>query len=106
MLSLVSNPQQLLSPAQTDVLPCEYLSLDTLERYVILGTVLAPLQLAQHQGREIFIQALNQGWCITLFRDEVLHHHQAIQSFFESRKELSKRVSEVKESYTNAAMHS
>ena len=68
MLSLVSNPNQLLNPAQTDVMPCEYLSLDVLERWVIIGMVLAPQQLTQHQAREIFVQALNSGWCITLFR--------------------------------------
>lgn len=105
MLSLVSNPGHLLNPAQTDVMPCEYLSLDTLERWLVLGTVLAPQQLTQHHAREVFVQALNTGWCITLFRDEVLHHHAAIQSFFESRKELSKRVSEVKECYTHAVQH-
>uniref|UniRef100_A0A2P2IAK1 Membrane-associated protein Hem-like n=1 Tax=Hirondellea gigas TaxID=1518452 RepID=A0A2P2IAK1_9CRUS len=106
MLSLVSNPSHLLNPAQTDVMPCEYLSLDTLERWVIIGMVLAPQQLSQHQAREVFVHALNTGWCITLFRDEVLHHHAAIQSFFESRKELSKRVSEVKECYIHSVQHS
>ena len=68
MLSLVNAPSQLLNPAQTDVMPCEYLSLDTLERWVIIGTVLSPQQLAKHQDKENFIQALNSGWCITLFR--------------------------------------
>ncbi|XP_018027145.1 membrane-associated protein Hem isoform X4 [Hyalella azteca] len=104
MLSLVSTPNQLLNPALTDFLPCEYLSLDTLERWLIFGMVLAPQQLMQHQAREVFVQALNTGWCITLFRDEVLHHHAAIQSFFESRKELGKRASEVKDSYSQAVV--
>ncbi|KAF2345446.1 Nck-associated protein 1 [Trinorchestia longiramus] len=102
MLSLVSTPHQLLNPALTDVLPCEYLPLETLERWVIFGMVLAPQQLMQHHPREVFMMALNTGWCITLFRDEVLHHHSAIQNFFESRKELSKRASEVKECYSTS----
>ena len=68
MLSLVNSPNQLLNPAQTDVMPCEYLSLDTLERWVIFGTVLAPQLLTQHEAKESFLHALNAGWCITLFR--------------------------------------
>lgn len=35
ILSLVGNPAQMLNPAQTDVIQCEYLSLDTMERYII-----------------------------------------------------------------------
>lgn len=105
MLSLINAPTQLLNPALTDHIPCEYLPLETLERWVIIGMVLAPQQLSTHQPRDIFMQALNMGWCITLFRDEVLHHHSAIQSFFDSRKELNKRGSEVKECYSNSVQH-
>lgn len=35
ILSLVGNPGQMLSPAQTDVIQCEYLSIDTMEKYII-----------------------------------------------------------------------
>ncbi len=37
MLSLVANPQQLLNPAHTETIPCEYLSLETIERWIIFG---------------------------------------------------------------------
>ncbi len=35
MLSLTSNQNQMLNPAQTDTMPCEYLSLDSFERWII-----------------------------------------------------------------------
>jgi len=35
LLSLVANPSQMLNPAQTDIIQCEYLSLDVMERYII-----------------------------------------------------------------------
>lgn len=34
-LSLVGNPGQLLKPSQTATMSCEYLSLDTMERWII-----------------------------------------------------------------------
>ncbi|CAL4093232.1 unnamed protein product, partial [Meganyctiphanes norvegica] len=102
MLSLVSNPSQLLNPAQTDVMPCEYLSLDALERWIILGYMLIPQTLQISQALDVFTQALTTGWVITLFRDEVLQFHSYIQTFFDTKKELSKRNSDVKECYTEA----
>lgn len=35
ILSLVATPSQMLNPAQTDIVQCEYLSLDVMERYII-----------------------------------------------------------------------
>lgn len=105
MLSLVSTPSQLLNPAQTDVMPCEYLSLDTMERWIILGYMLTPQMLQKPQALECWTQALQTGWAITLFRDEVLHPHSYVQAFLETKKELSKRTSDVKESYSQAVTH-
>ena len=34
-LSLVGNPGQLLKPSQTSTMSCEYLSLDTMERWIV-----------------------------------------------------------------------
>lgn len=35
ILSLVAIPSQMLNPAQTETVQCEYLSLDAMERYII-----------------------------------------------------------------------
>ena len=40
MLSLTSNQNQMLNPAQTDTMPCEYLSLDSFERWIICNFML------------------------------------------------------------------
>ena len=50
-MSLVSNPSQLLNPAHTDTMPCEYLSLDTLEKWIIYGFMLCHTFLS-HQVRK------------------------------------------------------
>ncbi|KAL7636676.1 UNVERIFIED_CONTAM: hypothetical protein RMT77_012425 [Armadillidium vulgare] len=105
MLSLANIPAQLLNPAQTDTVPCEYLSLDTMERWIVFGLMLIPQVLQNQQFNEMFIQALHSGWVVTLFRDEVLYHHSFIQSFFETRKDLSKRISDIKEAYSAAVQH-
>ena len=68
MLSLANIPAQLLNPAQTDTVPCEYLSLETMERWIILGIIVIPQVLQNQQFNEMFHQALHSGWVITLFR--------------------------------------
>uniref|UniRef100_A0A8B9LQN1 Nck-associated protein 1 n=1 Tax=Astyanax mexicanus TaxID=7994 RepID=A0A8B9LQN1_ASTMX len=41
LLSLISAPSTMLNPAQSDTMPCEYLSLDTMEKWIVCkcGTV-------------------------------------------------------------------
>ncbi|QQP40390.1 Uncharacterized protein FKW44_014411 [Caligus rogercresseyi] len=92
MLSLVSNPGQLLNPSLTDTIPCEYLSLE-----LIFGFVLCQPSLANKTAAELWI------WVISLFRDEVLYIHPHIQSFFESIKGCGKKVNKVKD-YQHTAL--
>ena len=106
MLSLANIPTQLINPAQTDTVHCEYLSLDTMERWIIFGLSLIPQVLQNQQFSEIFVQALQSGWVLTLFRDEVLYHHSFIQSYFETRKDLAKKTSDIKDAYSSAVQHS
>lgn len=97
ILSLVANPTQLFNPVQTDTIECEYLSLDVLEKWITFGFMLAHPCLVQPIAQDLFIKSLQCGWCISLFRDEVLHTHPFVLSFFESIKISSKRIAEVKE---------
>uniref|UniRef100_A0A6V7HS69 Membrane-associated protein Hem n=1 Tax=Bracon brevicornis TaxID=1563983 RepID=A0A6V7HS69_9HYME len=101
-LSLVGSPGQILKAAATDTMSCETLSLDRIERWVILGFALCHSFLAQEQPNKLWTTALESGWVLALFRDEVIYIHQYIQSFFESIKGYGKRVSEVKECYNQA----
>ncbi|GIY39488.1 hypothetical protein CDAR_538812 [Caerostris darwini] len=105
MLSLVASPSQMLNPAQTETMPCEYLSLDVMERWIIFGFILIHQYLSQPPAQELFQSALHGGWVHTLFRDEVLQTHLYIQQFFESIKGYNKRVSEVKECFNFAVQN-
>ncbi|XP_040573731.1 membrane-associated protein Hem [Lepeophtheirus salmonis] len=105
MLSLVSNPGQLLNPAHTDTIPCEYLSLEVIEKWIIFGFVVCHSSLSNKTAAELWKQALSCNWIVSLFRDEVLYIHSHIQSFFESIKGYNKKVNEVKD-YQNAALQS
>ncbi|PSN55803.1 Membrane-associated protein Hem [Blattella germanica] len=110
-LSLVGNPGQLLKPSQTPTMSCEYLSLDTMERWIILqkvpkfikfglkiGFMLCHQVLGQDKPQDwpskLWLNALESSWVIALFRDEVLYIHAYIQSFFDGIKGYSKRISE------------
>ncbi|KAJ1522587.1 hypothetical protein ONE63_001770 [Megalurothrips usitatus] len=101
-LSLLGNPNLLLKPVQTDTMSCEYLPLDTIERWIIFGFLLCHGALAQEQPNRLWASALESGWVVALFRDEVLHIHSYIQVFFDSIKGYGKRVNEVKDCYNQA----
>ncbi|CAN8010221.1 unnamed protein product, partial [Ixodes pacificus] len=111
MLSLLVSPAQMLTPAQTETashfatsptMPCEYLSLETMERWIILGFLLIHPYLQQPPAQALFLQALSNGWALTLFRDELLLIHSYAQQFFEGLKGHGKRASEVKEALAQA----
>ncbi|XP_076355229.1 nck associated protein 1 Hem isoform X2 [Tachypleus tridentatus] len=106
MLSLVAAPTQMLNPAQTDTIPCEYLSLEKMDRWITFGFMLIHQYLSQPPAMDLFMKALHSGWVTTLFRDEVLHTHLYIQQFFETIKGYNKRVSEIKDAYNFALQNS
>lgn len=101
-LSLVGNPGQLLKPVTVDRMSCEFLSLDTMERWIIFGILLVHPCLQNEGFNKLFTNALESSWVIPLFRDEVVHIHHYITSFFDTIKGYSKRITEVKECFTHA----
>uniref|UniRef100_A0A1B0GML4 Uncharacterized protein n=1 Tax=Phlebotomus papatasi TaxID=29031 RepID=A0A1B0GML4_PHLPP len=102
-LSLVGNPAMLLKPSKTDTMSCEYVPLETMDRWIIFGLMLNHQLLGNTQPvMQIWTAALEQSWVIALFRDEVIHIHQYIQAGFDGLKGYNKRISEVKECYNQA----
>lgn len=102
-LSLLGNPAMLLKAVRTETMSCEYLSLETMDRWIIFGLLLNHQMLAQYpEVNKIWLLALESSWVIALFRDEVLQIHQYIQNTFDGIKGYSKRINEVKEAYNNA----
>lgn len=104
ILSLIGTPATLLKPSKTETMSCEYISLETLDRWIIFGLLLNHHLL--QQGNQIitnmWILSLETSWVIALFRDEVIYIHQYIQNTFEGMKGYGKRISEVKECYNHA----
>ncbi|CAG7822378.1 unnamed protein product [Allacma fusca] len=108
MLSLTAQPGYLLIPARTDTTPCEYLSLDTMERWIIFGFMLCHHALGNANipaSDEMWLAALKSSWVVTLFRDEVLYTHSYINGFFDTIKGYNKRISEVKDAGSYAVQH-
>lgn len=102
-LTLVGNPALLLKPVLSDKMSCEYLSMETMEKWIVFGLLLVHnVLLQQDQFNKLFLSALELSWVIPLFRDEVIHIHQYISSFFDTLKGYGKRNSEIKEAYNNA----
>ena len=92
LLSLVANPNQLLNPAHTETIPCEYMSLETIERWIIFGFAVCHQALANQTANDLGTLALQSGWVVPIFRDEVVYIHAYVQTFFESIKGYGKKV--------------
>uniref|UniRef100_A0AAY5KA95 Nck-associated protein 1 n=1 Tax=Esox lucius TaxID=8010 RepID=A0AAY5KA95_ESOLU len=83
LLSLISAPSTMLNPAQSDTMPCEYLSLDTMEKWIVFGFILCHGVLNSDQSAlSLWKLALQSSTCLCLFRDEVFHIHKAAEDLF------------------------
>ncbi|XP_075927847.1 nck-associated protein 1 isoform X3 [Petromyzon marinus] len=106
MLSLISAPSAMLNPAQSETMPCEYLSLDVMEKWIIFGFLLCHANLNTEQmAVTLWRLALNSGFCLTLFRDEVFHFHKTIEELFLNIKGYNKRATEIRELKDHALTH-
>uniref|UniRef100_A0A7N9AVK1 Nck-associated protein 1 n=1 Tax=Mastacembelus armatus TaxID=205130 RepID=A0A7N9AVK1_9TELE len=83
LLSLISAPSTMLNPAQSDTMPCEYLSLDTMEKWIVFGFILCHAVLnSDAAALSLWKLALQSSTCLCLFRDEVFHIHKAAEDLF------------------------
>ena len=105
MLSLIANPGNLATPTFTDTVSCEYLSLHTIEHWIVFGFMVCHNSLTNKNAGTLWTMALQSGWIMTLFRDEVIYIHKEIQTFFGSIKGYGKKVKEVKDLYEHALQH-
>lgn len=98
LLSLLSVPANMLDPACCDTMACEYLSMEVMERWIIIGFLLCHSSLNTHQAsQELWKMALRSGLYLTLTRDETLNIHKVSEDLFDSFKGYSKRVADIKE---------
>ncbi|RCN35023.1 hypothetical protein ANCCAN_19121 [Ancylostoma caninum] len=107
ILSLTANPQQILYAAQTDTIACEYLSLDVMDRWIVLCTAVCHSTMLNDKTIfHLWQMSLQMGVCIRLFRDEIFQTHHEIQQFFDSVKGYHKRSQEVKDCFSIALQQS
>uniref|UniRef100_A0A8C7QEF8 Nck-associated protein 1 n=1 Tax=Oncorhynchus mykiss TaxID=8022 RepID=A0A8C7QEF8_ONCMY len=107
LLSLISAPSTMLNPAQSDTMPCEYLSLDCMEKWIVFGFVLCHAVLnTDPAALSLWKLALQSSTCLCLFRDEVFHIHKACEDLLPSPSMLklcplfssyNKRLNDIKE---------
>uniref|UniRef100_A0A1I8ADZ0 Nck-associated protein 1 n=1 Tax=Steinernema glaseri TaxID=37863 RepID=A0A1I8ADZ0_9BILA len=111
LLSFTANPKQLLYTAVTEEIAGEYLSLDVMDRWIILCvTVCSSNALNDPILYNMYQRAMQSGLVIRLFRDEVFPIHSQLQAFFESIKGFAKKTHDIKDCYavavdTSIAIH-
>lgn len=98
LLSLISAPATMINPAQSDTMPCEYLSLDSMEKWIVFGFLLCHSTLNTDQNAQMLWKlALSSGFCLRLFRDEIFHFHKVTEELFTNMKGYNKRVADIRE---------
>ncbi|XP_041946705.1 nck-associated protein 1-like [Alosa sapidissima] len=103
LLSLLNSPATMLAPASCDTMACEYLSLEVMERWIILGFLLCHSSLNTNQAsQELWKMGLRSGLVLTLVRDETINIHKFSEDFLDGLKGYSKRVADIKECRENA----
>ncbi|KAL4635490.1 nck-associated protein 1 isoform X3 [Arapaima gigas] len=106
LLSLISAPSTMLNPAQSDTMPCEYLSLDTMEKWIVFGFLLSHGTLnSEPTALSLWKLALQSGSCLCLFRDEVFHVHKASEDLLVGLRGYNKRVNDLRECKEAASSH-
>ncbi|KAM9814098.1 nck-associated protein 1-like [Neosynchiropus ocellatus] len=98
LLSLLSAPATMLDPACCDTMTCEFLSVEVMERWIIIGFLLCHSSLNTNQASlELWKMALRSGLYATLTRDELLNIHKVSEDVLDNIKGYSKRVADIKE---------
>lgn len=97
LLSIISAPTTMLEPAQSDVIACEYLPLSTMHKWIIFCYCLCYNHINDPGAIDVWKTALNDGFCVSLCRDEAYMVHKEFHSFFDNLKGQSKRAKEIQE---------
>ncbi|XP_029809809.1 nck-associated protein 1-like isoform X2 [Suricata suricatta] len=107
LLSLISSPPAMINPANSDTMACEYLSVEVMERWIIIGFLLCNGCLNSNaQCQKLWKLCLQGSLYITLIREDVLQVHKVTEDLFSSWKGYGKRVADIKESKEHAIANS
>ncbi|XP_062842505.1 nck-associated protein 1-like [Trichomycterus rosablanca] len=98
LLSIINTPATMIHPQNSTTIACEYLSVEVMERWIIMGFLLCHSSLNSNPGSlELWKMALRSGFYVTLIRDEVINIHKTSEEHFDSIKGFGKRVADIKE---------
>ncbi|KAI5187653.1 Nck-Associated Protein 1 [Manis pentadactyla] len=87
-------------------MPCEYLSLDAMEKWIIFGFILCHGILnTDATALNLWKLALQSSSCLSLFRDEVFHIHKAAEDLFVNIRGYNKRINDIRECKEAAVSH-
>ncbi|CDQ91256.1 unnamed protein product [Oncorhynchus mykiss] len=86
---------------------CEYLSLEVMERWILLGYLLCHSSLNTNQSsQELWKMALRSGLYLTIIRDETINIHKITEDYFDGLKGYSKRIADIKECREHVTVNS
>uniref|UniRef100_A0A8C8I583 Nck-associated protein 1-like n=1 Tax=Oncorhynchus tshawytscha TaxID=74940 RepID=A0A8C8I583_ONCTS len=106
LLSLLSAPASMLDPACCDTMACEYLSLEVMERWILLGYLLCHSSLNTNQSsQELWKMALRSGLYLTIIRDETINIHKITEDYFDGLKGYNIDNYVCCHMYVSGAMH-
>ncbi|KAF0027762.1 hypothetical protein F2P81_020503 [Scophthalmus maximus] len=89
-----------------DIMPCEYLSLDAMEKWIVFGFILCHAVLnSDAAALSLWKLALQSSTCLCLFRDEVFHIHKAAEDLFVNIRGYNKRINDIRECKEQALSH-
>ncbi|CAF0956575.1 unnamed protein product, partial [Didymodactylos carnosus] len=81
LLSLISSSTSSHLMDTSETLPCDYLSQDLIERWIIYSMIVCPQQLITNgKCYQLFEKALSSGFVHVLYRDELLTTHQYLNN--------------------------
>ncbi|CAL1535111.1 unnamed protein product [Lymnaea stagnalis] len=106
ILAIFTEPTKLAIIPDPETIPCEYLSLNTLDKWIIYGFMLCYQSLTDPNAQALWKECLQSGFIITLHRNDNLHIHSYVINFFESLRGQNRRVNELKEFQTVAFQNS
>eukprot|EP00033_Pygsuia_biforma_P000857 GCRY01000996.1.p1 GENE.GCRY01000996.1~~GCRY01000996.1.p1 ORF type:complete len:1147 (-),score=394.86 GCRY01000996.1:283-3723(-) len=95
ILSIIQEPNLLTAPI-TDAFRLELTQYHQFHEWIIFGLLFCPNELAQASLVELMKFALQEGYVLNLFRDEVFHLHPEFETVFGWFKGTSVKLSQYK----------
>eukprot|EP00048_Salpingoeca_helianthica_P015488 m.227034 g.227034 ORF g.227034 m.227034 type:complete len:1121 (-) comp17108_c0_seq1:180-3542(-) len=106
-LNMLQHSAKLALPSEHEHIAYDLTSLDQVVRWISLGYLLVPNEIAKQEVFDMLLKVLADGWVVTLFRTEVLQIHAAYEVTLASlrdQKKLSKQKSTIADQHSHAAV--